>query len=145
MRPTISFHNEDSTYRLSHKKLIKKWITSSVESEKLQYYELNFIFTSDQYLHQLNIEYLNHDTYTDIITFQYNEEGNPIHGDIFISIDRVKDNALKFKQPLLKELHRMIIHGLLHLMGYQDKIKEAKELMTFKEDYYLSLRPKELL
>ena len=142
---TINFFLEDTIYKIRKKTLIRKWILATIKAEKESLDTLNLILTSDNYLHQLNIEHLNHDTLTDIITFEYSEEGEPITSDIFISIDRVKENAKEFKQRQLDEFHRIIIHGTLHLLGYKDKNKADKELMTTKEDYYLSLRPEDLL
>lgn len=102
-------------------------------------YALSYIFCSDKYLQEINNQYLKHRTFTDIITFNYGaEEG--IEGDIFISINRVKENANKFKSDFDTELHRVIIHGVLHLIGYNDKTKTEKALMREKEDTYLSLR-----
>ena len=142
---SINFYNEDINYRIRNKKLLSNWLTKSIELEDKQIEEISFIFTSDSFLLNLNTEYLSHDTFTDIITFQYNEEGAKLHSDIFISIERVKDNAKEYKQTMLNELHRMLIHGVLHLLGYKDKNKKAKQIMTRKEDYYLSLRPENLL
>jgi len=142
---TINFFLEDTNYKIRKKTLIRNWVLATIKAEKESLDTLNLILTSDNYLHQLNIEHLNHDTLTDIITFEYSEEGEPITSDIFISIDRVKENAKEFKQRQLDEFHRIIIHGTLHLLGYKDKNKADKELMTTKEDYYLSLRPEDLL
>lgn len=142
---SINFFIEDTEYRIRNKKLIRKWIIAAINQENYLLDTINLIFTSDNYLYQLNLEHLNHDTLTDIITFEYNEEEQPILSDIFISIDRVQENATKYNQRKLDELHRIIIHGTLHLLGYNDKKKLDKELMTKKEDYYLSLRPEDLL
>ena len=100
--------------------------------------ELNYIFCSDAYLLQINQQYLNHDTYTDIITFDNSEQEKVIVGDIFISAERISENALKFKVPEANEMHRVIIHGALHLLGYKDKTAESKKLMTQMEDNYLA-------
>ena len=100
---------------------------------------INYVFCSDQFLHEMNREYLAHDTLTDIITFDYSEKES-ISGDVFISLDRTKENAQKFHQTPLKELHRVMVHGLLHLIGYKDKAPSESEQMRAKEDYYLSLR-----
>ena len=102
---------------------------------------INFIFCDDEYLHNLNVEYLDHDTLTDIITFDYTEKGGPISGDIYISKERAKENAKTYGQTLGKEIQRLLVHGVLHLLGYKDKTKKDKILMTSKEDYYLSLHP----
>ena len=141
----INFFLEDTNFKIRKKKLIRKWIISTIENELKALDNLNLIITSDKYLHQLNVEHLNHDTLTDIITFEYSEVDQPISSDIFISIDRVRENAQEYNQRLLDEFHRIIIHGTLHLLGYKDKNKSDKEEMTKKEDYYLSLRPEDLL
>jgi len=98
--------------------------------------DINFIFCSDEYLLDINVDYLNHDYYTDIITFDYCEN-NIISGDIFISINRVKENSIEFNQTFLKELHRVIVHGVLHLLGIKDKSLAEREEMTINEDKYL--------
>ncbi len=100
--------------------------------------DFSLILCSDDYLLNININYLNHNYYTDIITFNY-VEGEVISGDLFISIDRVKENAIKFETTYIKELYRVIFHGLLHLIGYNDKTKDEKKIMREKEDLYLSL------
>ena len=99
---------------------------------------INYIFCSDDYLLELNKQYLNHNTLTDIITFELNAPGEPILSDIFISIDRVKENAKTLEIPFKQELHRVIFHGALHLCGYKDKKKEEQKLMRRKEDEYLN-------
>jgi len=136
----IHFFNEDISYRLRDKKRIRNWVINSIDNEGYKLESINFIFTSDSYLHKINVDYLSHDTYTDIITFEYNESGLPILSDIYISIDRCRENAKNLNITLTTEIHRIIIHGVLHLLGYKDKNKKDKELMTSKEDYYLSLR-----
>ena len=99
--------------------------------------DISVIFCSDEYLLQLNKEYLNHDYYTDIITFDYVED-DLISGDLFISLDRVKENARQFETPVLNELYRVVFHGTLHLTGYEDKTDSEQKLMREKENYYLS-------
>ena len=138
---SIIFHQEDVFYRLKNVEKIKSWIISSAQKENKKIDELNFIFCSDNYLHKINLEYLKHDTYTDIITFDYSA-ANVISGDIYISIDRIKENAKKFKQTTEKELLRVIIHGVLHLIGYKDKSPKEKSLMRAKEDAYLGFGEK---
>ena len=138
MSTLINFHSEDVDFHLVNEKKRIKWIKDSIKNEAKKVGEISYIFCSDEYLHKMNLEYLNHDTYTDIITFDYTEE-NIVSGDIFISIDRVKENAIKFKTLFEKELSRVIIHGALHLMGYKDKSAQEKEQMRSKEDFYLTL------
>lgn len=139
-KPSIYFHNEEINYVLPKKKRIRKWILNTSKNENKEVGDINIVITSDSYLYEVNVRHLSHDTFTDIITFDYSVE-NEISGDIFISLDRVKENAKEFKSLTLKELHRVIIHGVLHLIGYKDKTKHQKLEMRAKEDYYLSLLP----
>jgi len=136
----IHFFSEDLNYRLRNIKRIRQWILHTIEKEGEELDTINYIFTTDQYLHKINVDYLNHDTLTDIITFEYNADDEAILSDIYISLDRCKENAKELNIPLTTEIHRILIHGVLHLLGYKDKNKKDKELMTSKEDYYLSLR-----
>jgi len=136
----ISFFTESVTYNLPQKLKIKKWLKASIEKEGFKLGELNFIFCSDEYLLGINQQYLNHDTYTDIITFDNSEEEKLIVSDIFISIERVKENAITFKTDAFDEVCRIMMHGTLHLLGYKDKGKAAKALMTQKEDEHLGYR-----
>ena len=138
--PSINFFEEDISFKLKNKTGVKQWIKATIEAEGYTLKELNYIFCSDQYLLQINQQYLDHDTYTDIVTFDNSEKKGVIEGDIFISIDRIRENALKFDSGEVNELHRVIIHGALHLLGYQDKKPESKKIMTGKEDHYLDLR-----
>ncbi|MGZ3833153.1 MAG: rRNA maturation RNase YbeY [Mucilaginibacter sp.] len=138
--PSINFFEEDISFKLKNKSPVKQWIKSTVEAEGYKLKELNYIFCSDQYLLQINKQYLDHDTYTDIVTFDNSDIEKVIVGDIFISIDRIRENAAKFNTGEVNELHRVIIHGALHLLGYTDKKAESKKTMTAKEDHYLSLR-----
>ncbi len=138
--PAISFFTESINYNLPQKIKIKKWIKATIETEGYKLNELNFIFCSDEYLLTINQQYLNHDTYTDIITFDNSDVEKMIVSDIFISIDRVNENAQTFKTTPFDEVCRIMIHGTLHLLGYKDKGKVAKTLMTQKEDEYLEKR-----
>lgn len=140
-KASINFFTEDTNYILKNKRKIKAWIASAITTEGYTLQELNFILCSDEYLLRINQDYLNHDTYTDVITFDSSEELKTIAGDIFISIERVKENASEIKIPAIDELCRVMIHGTLHLLGYKDKTKSAKRLMTAREDHYLSLLP----
>ncbi len=130
----VSFFDEDSGFDLKQKLKYKKWLKNIAEQERFKIGELNYIFCSDEYLHKINVEYLNHDTYTDIITFDNSEDEQMIEGDIFISIDRVKENAQKEKVTFDHELLRVLSHGLLHLMGYKDKKKSEAEIMRSMEN-----------
>lgn len=139
----INFYTEDIKFTLKNKIILKQWITSTIENSKHKVGEITFIFCSDNYLLKMNKEYLHHNTYTDIITFDYSafllSKGfkGIISGDIFISIERVKENSGKFSKTFEEELHRVIIHGVLHLLGYTDKTKIAKSAMTKQEDVCL--------
>ena len=138
--PSINFFEEDISFKLKNKNKIKEWIKSTITAEGYALQELNYIFCSDQYLLQINRQYLDHDTYTDIVTFDNSEKDRSITGDIFISIDRIRENAQKFGTGEINELHRVIIHGALHLLGYNDKTAGSKKTMTQKEDQYLGIR-----
>lgn len=116
---------------------ISKWLTAVVEAENKVLRSIRFIFCKDAYLHQINVDYLNHDTLTDVITFPYAIEEDIVDGEIFISIERIVENAKTFKTTYEQELNRVMVHGVLHLCGYDDKNKEAKEKMTEKENHYL--------
>jgi rRNA maturation RNase YbeY len=135
----INFYSEQINFTLKNKTLIRNWIHSAISVEKKAAGIINFIFCSDNYLLKLNKSFLNHNYYTDIITFNYSEIPQTINGDIFISIDRVKENAKLYKNSFPDELNRVMIHGILHLIGYDDTSSAIKKIMTSKEDYYLSL------
>ena len=136
---SINFYTEDVSGLRLAKGVLRSWISSTIREENKRPGDLNFIFCSDEYLLRINQQYLEHDYYTDIITFDY-VSGVVVSGDIFISVDRVKENALVYKVSFQDELNRIMIHGVLHLIGYQDKETGHKALMTEKEDYYLSKR-----
>ncbi len=138
--PAIHFFQEDTNYNLKQKLKLKQWIKHTIAAEGFTLNELNYIFCSDAYLLNINQQYLNHDTYTDIITFDNSETDGKIAGDIFISAERIAENALKFNVNDDTEMHRVIIHGALHLLGYKDKTPADKKLMTEKEDFYLTKR-----
>ena len=128
----ITFNSETS-FTLNNQNKLVKWIGDVVSSEGFQVGEINYIFCDDSYLNKINQEFLNHDTFTDIISFDYTL-GKEVGGDIFISIERVLENAEKFNEVFETELHRVMIHGILHFMGYKDKTKKEKTLMRTKED-----------
>ena len=136
----IEFTSEDIDFDLADKAAVSQWLFRVIEAEGFDLETLNYIFCSDEYLLQMNQRYLNHDTYTDVITFDLSEEEGVIEGDIFISIDRVKDNAEQLQVSSTDELHRVMAHGLLHLLGYSDKTETDQQQMRQKEDYCLSLR-----
>jgi probable rRNA maturation factor len=141
----VNFFTEDVNYQLKHKTKVRAWLFEIITKEGYNLEELNFIFCSDEYLLKINQEFLDHDTYTDVITFDNSTIENSIAGDIFISIDRIQENAKAFKRPVFEELCRVIVHGTLHLLGYKDKTKAAKTLMTEKEDQALDILNNTLL
>ena len=138
--PSIAFFEEDINYKLKSKTLLRQWINDTIRAEGYKLSELTYIFCSDAYLLNINQQYLDHDTYTDIITFDNSERDDVVLGDIFISIERIRENAAKYNVPETDELHRVIIHGVLHLLGYTDKSTANKQKMTEKEDFYLGKR-----
>lgn len=138
--PAIQFFEEGISYKLKNKALVRKWIKDAIAAEGFKLKELTYVFCSDAYLLPMNQQYLNHDTYTDIITFDNSSVKDEILGDIFISVERVRENAAKFNISETDELHRVIIHGALHLLGYTDKSVVTKKKMTQKEDEYLAKR-----
>lgn len=139
LKNSISFNSEVDSFELKDSNVVQKWIQNSIIKEGKTVGEISYIFCSDDYLHKINLEHLQHDTLTDIITFNYCE-GDLISSDIFISVDRVKENADTFKVSFENELNRVMIHGVLHLVGYDDKTDEEKKLIRSKEDFYLNLR-----
>lgn len=133
----IEFHSE-TDFALEHPEQYQQWIQAIIESEGGEMGALNYIFCDDAYLHQINVDYLNHDDYTDIISFDYSE-GKLISGDIFISVERVQENAQTFCNTFLDELHRVMAHGLLHYLGYKDKTEDDALLMRQKEEEKMKL------
>ena len=131
----IEFHSEIK-FVLKNQRELEKWIEDVIISENKELGDINYVFCSDEYLLERNIEYLNHDNLTDIISFNYCE-GDIISSDIMISIDRIKENSIIFENSFSNELHRVMIHGVLHLIGYNDKTKKEKQKMREREDFYL--------
>ena len=125
----ISFFAEDIDFELAHQEEVAAWLSETIETHDKELVEITYIFCSDSYLHQINMDYLNHDTYTDIITFDNSESEDKIESDIFVSIDRVKENAQTFEVSFERELHRVMIHGVLHLLGFKDKTDAQSEEM----------------
>lgn len=134
----INFFCEDIEFKVQKPNFLKKWLKESAVNEGFTVKDLNYIFCSDEYLHKINLEYLDHDTLTDIITFDNTEKEGKIEGDIFISIDRVRDNAKDFSTEFDHELRRVLVHGLLHLCGYLDETDEEEAEMRTRENEYLS-------
>ena len=134
----ISFYSEIN-FTLQNEDQISKWISKTISSEGFEEGEISYIFCNDNYLHKLNVEFLNHDTLTDIISFD-NSLGNQINGEIYISVERVKENAIIFNTAFTDELHRVIIHGILHYCGFKDKSEADAKAMRIKEEKSLFLR-----
>ncbi|MCH4552141.1 MULTISPECIES: rRNA maturation RNase YbeY [Aestuariibaculum] len=129
--------NYETDFNLDNEEELATWITGVISSEGYKLEEINYVFCDDDYLHKLNVEFLNHDTLTDIISFDYTV-GKLIQGDIFISVERVADNAKDFNVEFNKELQRVIVHGVLHYCGYKDKSETEEVLMREKEDFYIN-------
>lgn len=132
----ISF-NYETDFKLKNESLISNWVSNTIKLEGYKEGDINYVFCNDEYLHNLNVEFLDHDTLTDIISFDYSV-GKELHGDVFISVERVRDNAKDFTTEFELELHRVIIHGILHYCGYKDKTDRDKSQMRSKEDEHLS-------
>lgn len=140
MPSNISFFNADVSYVLRSKNEVRKWLSQVVKIEGFRIGELSIILCSDEYLFKMNVQYLKHKTYTDIITFDQSESKGEVSGELYISIDRIKENAKTLKTNLIDELHRVVVHGTLHLCGYGDKDPKSKLKMTQKENFYLLQR-----
>ena len=135
----INYFSQKPRFKLKNSSKTSSWIKKTIKLEGATLISLNYIFCTDEYLRQMNIQFLNHKTYTDIITFNYNPSETEIEGEIYISIDRVRENSETYNTDFPTELNRVIIHGVLHLLGYNDKNKSQKKAMREKEDSYLSL------
>jgi len=137
---SILFHSTHPTFIIKGKLKVKKWIFNEIVSHTFTVGEINIIFCTDDYLLEINKKYLKHDFFTDIVTFNYNE-GTHISGDLYLSIERIFENSKSFSVEFEKELHRVIIHGILHLLGYNDDTKEAKEIIHLLENSSLERFP----
>ncbi len=137
----VRYYCEDIKFLLKNKIANNRWLKMVAGSEIRTLGDISIIFCSDNYILDVNIRYLHHDYFTDVITFDYCE-GDKLSGDLFISIDSVRENAIEFGTEFDEELHRVMVHGLLHLIGYDDHTPEDRKVMRAKEDYYLSLRDK---
>jgi len=133
----ISF-NYETDFDLSDETAISDWLSQVILSESKKEGDINYIFCDDEYLHKINVEYLDHDTLTDIISFDYSV-GNELHGDIFVSIERVADNAKDFEVSFEEELKRVLVHGILHYAGYKDKSEEDELKMRQKEEEKIAM------
>jgi rRNA maturation RNase YbeY len=134
----IEFYSE-TDFKIEDTKALSHWISEIILHENHELGDLTYVFCDDDFLHKLNLQFLNHDTLTDIISFD-NSLGKQIHGEIYISVERVKENARTYQVAFLEELHRVIIHGVLHFCGYKDKTKKQQETMSRKENEALDLR-----
>ena len=134
----IEFYSE-TDFKIEDTKALSHWISEIILHENHELGDLTYVFCDDAYLHKLNLQFLNHDTLTDIISFD-NSLGKQIHGEIYISVERVKENAGTYQVAFLEELHRVIIHGVLHFCGYKDKTEKQQETMSCKENEALDLR-----
>ena len=135
----ISYYFQDTDFKFRDRRRTNEWLKLAAESEIRRIGNISIIFCSDNYVLDINQKYLQHDYFTDIITFDYCEEDR-LSGDLFISVDSVRENSVEFGTEFKDELNRVIIHGLLHLVGYDDHTEKDIKLMRSKEDYYLSLR-----
>ncbi len=137
MSQKIQFFTENVKFYLSGKGKLRVWLNNVILKENKKPWYVNFIFCNDEYLFELNKSYLGHLNLTDILTFSFSEKIDSISGDIYISVDRIRENALKYKVSFSEELHRVMVHGVLHLIGYKDGSKAEKMEMRTKEDSYL--------
>jgi probable rRNA maturation factor len=135
----INFFNENISYVIRKKRALREWFAGAMEMEGKVAGDINFIICDDDYLSEMNYKYLRHKSLTDILTFSSDNMDGRLSGDIFISLTRVRENAVKFDQKVEDELRRVMIHGILHLIGYNDSTKTEKEEMRGKENFYLSL------
>lgn len=132
--PLIQFHFLERGFTLSDRIKLRTFLLRLFKKERAELSVLTYVFCSDKYLLKINKEFLGHDYYTDIVTFNLSDKGQPIEAEVYISVERVKENSKAFDEPFYKELHRVVFHGALHLCGYGDKKKEEKRLMRDKED-----------
>ncbi len=135
----VSYFVQDTDFKFVKRRLNNAWLKLVADSEVRKLGNINIIFCSDNYILDVNMKYLQHDYFTDIITFDYCE-GNVLSGDLFISVDSVRENSMFFKTEFADELNRVIVHGILHLIGYDDHTPEEQKIMREKENYYLELR-----
>ncbi len=134
----IEFYSE-TDFKIENSKALSHWISEIILQENHQLGDLTYVFCDDAYLHKLNVQFLNHDTLTDIISFD-NSLGKQIHGEIYISVERVRENANTYRVAFIEELHRVVIHGVLHFCGYKDKSKQEQDTMTRMENKALDRR-----
>ena len=135
----IEFYSQNDDFKVENPQALSLWISETILQENYELGELTYVFCDDEYLHKLNMQFLNHDTLTDIISFD-NSLGKQIHGEIYISTERVQENAIAYGVSFQEELHRVVIHGVLHFCGYKDKSEQEQEMMTRMENKALALR-----
>jgi len=135
----IEFYSQNDNFKVENPQALSLWISETILQENYELGELTYVFCDDEYLHKLNMQFLNHDTLTDIISFD-NSLGKQIHGEIYISTERVQENAIAYGVSFQEELHRVVIHGVLHFCGYKDKSVQEQETMTRMENKALALR-----
>lgn len=133
----ILFFSHEVKVRTQHKEIIREWLDKTAKKHNHKIGSVHIIFCSDEFLRKMNKEYMNHDYYTDIVTFHYEEKKSTLAGELYISIDRIRENAVKFNIQRENEKRRVIIHGLLHLLGFNDENREEKKMMTTLENKYL--------
>lgn len=131
-------YNSENSFNLENEERLSKWLEQVILNEEKKLGEINYVFCNDDYLLKMNVEFLNHDTLTDIISFDYTV-GKIIQGDVFISTERVADNAVDYSVSFEEELHRVMVHGILHYCGYKDKTDEDANIMRSKENHYLQM------
>jgi probable rRNA maturation factor len=136
---TIQFHYLYKPFYFPNRKQLKRFIINLFHKEGFKVSHINYIFCSDSYLLKVNQKYLKHNTYTDIITFPFSYPGSPLVSDVYISVDRIKENARRYERTFIEELHRVIFHGALHLVGYNDKKPAEIRAMRAREGHYLEL------
>lgn len=135
----VNYYTEQSDFKLPQKMRTRRWLKAVAEAEGFRLGALNYIFCGSMHHRQMNVQFVGHDYFTDIITFDYCE-GDRLSGDLFISVDSVRENAIEYGTEFSEELHRVIVHGVLHLIGYDDHNEKDIAMMRKKENYYLSLR-----
>ncbi|MBK5284909.1 MAG: rRNA maturation RNase YbeY [Bacteroidia bacterium] len=136
----VFFSYQFPNFRVRNSSAVKCWILKTFKNERKNLKQLNIVFCSDKFLLSINKKFLKHNYFTDIVTFYYHKKHEPVEGEIFISVERVKSNSIKFNTPFKDELNRVIIHGALHLCGYKDKSSKEKSTIRKKEDFYLLIR-----
>lgn len=137
-KKTISFHYHETPFRMQKSSWIKKHLEGVIKSEKLKYSKITYIFSNDDFILDMNRQYLQHDYFTDILTFTLSGPEESLKSEIYISIDRVRENAKKFQSTFQRELYRVLVHGILHLSGYNDHTENEKKIMRQKEDFYIN-------